>query len=448
MFERMGDVAEAVWRPDPEIDAIHARSAVLVTDAEQLPAGPLLAAALVRLQGLMMDCTTAMRATACWDRLTAWSQAQAMVTCRESMQARDLPTFFDAADAAQIVAQDLAVLTHVSYGSARGRVELVGRVARHLPAAWVALDQGRWSLAHVQRLARELEFCPGELAEAVEGRVVPEALRRGWTPAQLARAVRRAVIAADPDGAADRAEAAKAGADVQLFPGHDETATLIASGDALTLHAVIDVIDAGAKELADGGDLRPVAQRRFTALARLILNNGDLTRPARPKTEVLVTVDLTTLLGVTATPGEITGYGPISPATARLIAADATLRRLVTDPVTGVMVDLGRSAYRPTARLRRIITARDRTCRFPGCSRPARHCDVDHDHDWFYGGITATCNLQCLCRMHHQLKTRGFWRSKILPDGMTLWTSPLGFTYRQPPACYPTNTDPPDAQAA
>jgi hypothetical protein len=154
------------------------------------------------------------------------------------------------------------------------------------------------------------------------------------------------------------------------------------------------------------------------------------------------------LLGLTSTPGEISGYGPITADAARLIASDATLRRLVTDPVTGIMVDLGRSSYRPTAQLRRIVTSRDRSCRFPGCSRPSRRCDVDHDHDWAHGGRTSTCNLQCLCRMHHQLKTKQLWRSTIDADGTTTWSSPLGFTYRQPPACYPTDTDPPDIQAA
>jgi hypothetical protein len=45
------------------------------------------------------------------------------------------------------------------------------------------------------------------------------------------------------------------------------------------------------------------------------------------------------------------------------------LRRLVTDPVTGVLVDYGTSRYRPDTHLSGLTKARDVTCRYPGCTR-------------------------------------------------------------------------------
>ena len=48
-----------------------------------------------------------------------------------------------------------------------------------------------------------------------------------------------------------------------------------------------------------------------------------------------------------------------------------TLRRLVTDPVTGVLVDYGRTRYRPDAYLTGLTKARDVTCRAPGCTERA-----------------------------------------------------------------------------
>jgi hypothetical protein len=72
------------WAPDPGIDAIHARAAVLINEAEQLPTGALLTAVLTRIHGRSMDVTTAVRATALWDRLTGWCQAQSMVTCAKA----------------------------------------------------------------------------------------------------------------------------------------------------------------------------------------------------------------------------------------------------------------------------------------------------------------------------------------------------------------------------
>ncbi|WP_127129364.1 DUF222 domain-containing protein, partial [Georgenia sp. SYP-B2076] len=55
---------------------------------------------------------------------------------------------------------------------------------------------------------------------------------------------------------------------------------------------------------------------------------------------VNVTVPLTTLLGGTE-PGTLDGYGPIDPATARALALGGTWRRLVTDPLSGQVLDLG-----------------------------------------------------------------------------------------------------------
>ncbi|MGV7506977.1 hypothetical protein PJN21_27070, partial [Mycobacterium kansasii] len=47
-------------------------------------------------------------------------------------------------------------------------------------------------------------------------------------------------------------------------------------------------------------------------------------------------------------------------------------------------------------------------------------------------------NLKCLCRKHHRLKTfhGGItgWRDEQLPDGVVIWTSPTGKTYRTVPA--------------
>lgn len=88
--------------------------------------------------------------------------------------------------------------------------------------------------------------------------------------------------------------------------------------------------------------------------------------------------------------------------------------------------------------LRRIIDATHRTCRFPGCARRAIQCDCDHIRNHHDGGPTATTNLHPLCRRHHNLKTLKLWTVDVHPDGSETWTSALGFSYRKPPATYPT----------
>ncbi|MBN9608701.1 MAG: DUF222 domain-containing protein [Actinobacteria bacterium] len=97
----------------------------------------------------------------------------------------------------------------------------------------------------------------------------------------------------------------------------------------------------------------------------------------------------------------------------------------------GTPLDAGRAVYRPPAAVSDYITARDRTCQFPGCRMAARRCDIDHrvpydDPDY---GATCPCNLDTLCRFHHRTKTFTAWRADPGPDGLLVWTSPVGRRY-------------------
>jgi hypothetical protein len=98
--------------------------------------------------------------------------------------------------------------------------------------------------------------------------------------------------------------------------------------------------------------------------------------------------------------------------------------------------------YTPSAALDRYVRLRDRTCRFPGCNRPAEFTDLDHRTAFAAGGRTTADNLQCLCRHHHRLKHEGGWKLHRHPDGSQTWISPTGRRYREtsPP------TDPPSSR--
>ncbi|MFB9954129.1 DUF222 domain-containing protein [Cellulomonas denverensis] len=106
---------------------------------------------------------------------------------------------------------------------------------------------------------------------------------------------------------------------------------------------------------------------------------GTCTRP-HGATTVHVTVALTTLLGLDERPGDLHGIGPVDADQARqaAFAAGATWRRLVTDPQTGAVLDVGRRRYRPPDPLAAHVRARDRRCARPGCDVPATRCDLDH----------------------------------------------------------------------
>jgi hypothetical protein len=92
----------------------------------------------------------------------------------------------------------------------------------------------------------------------------------------------------------------------------------------------------------------------------------------------------------------------------------------------GGQVAHGHDGYRPPARMRRLVQARNRTCGFPTCRRPAEACDLDHTLPYHRGGPTCPCNLAPLCRRHHRLKQSPNW-TLIQPwPGVLVWITPTG----------------------
>jgi hypothetical protein len=231
-------------------------------------------------------------------------------------------------------------------------------------------------------------------------------------------------------------------------------------------------------------------QRRVDSLVDLLLGR---TTPSAVDVPLIVSAD--TLLGRSGAPAWIAGVGPVTPteaqelvrtrptptpslesgpadatggtmsadgptngsanrSTARTQAGTAdeivdslplgphvTIRRLLTDPSSGVLTDVAERRYRPSAALDRAVRARDVTCRFPGCRRAASSpgTDLDHTVPW-PSGTTSADNLAVLCRRHHRLKHVAGWKVSLGPDGTMVWTTPTGRPFRTLPWQY---TDPP-----
>jgi hypothetical protein len=157
------------------------------------------------------------------------------------------------------------------------------------------------------------------------------------------------------------------------------------------------------------------------------------------------------LNGDESTGGELQGHGPIPQNALRKALIKALTQTLLPAPPTtptnsrrGTRVNASRidirvtdqppasdpDTYTPSAALDRYIRLRDRTCRFPGCNRPAEFTDIDHRQPFTAGGRTTADNLHCLCRHHHRLKHEGNWTVHRNPDGSQTWTSPTGRQYR------------------
>ena len=72
--------------------------------------------------------------------------------------------------------------------------------------------------------------------------------------------------------------------------------------------------------------------------------------------------------------------------------------------------------------LRRALSHRDRTCRFPGCRGQIR--EGHHVQHWARGGPTTLSNLVSLCRRHHRA---------VHEEGYQVARNPEGeFQFRRP----------------
>ena len=167
--------------------------------------------------------------------------------------------------------------------------------------------------------------------------------------------------------------------------------------------------------------------------------------PNRPGRQVVLRVNLA---------AAVTGAGPDSQIELdRLATLEAGQLQVLLDqvkewcaashttvtvqPVLDLAARIRSRGYQPSAFLREQVIARDRTCVFPWCSRPARSCQLDHiraydadDPDNEEAG-THSDNLACLCTFHHRLKTHGGWRYRMTAPGKYQWTSPHGHHYHR-----------------
>ena len=175
-------------------------------------------------------------------------------------------------------------------------------------------------------------------------------------------------------------------------------------------------------------------QRRADALAVLAetalaahLDRGT----AGDRYQVVVHVDEGVLENDEATGQSALEDGPyVSAETSRRIACDAATVAM-RHAHDGTVLDVGRKTRTVSPALRRALTARDRQCRFPGCS--ARHCDAHHLQHWAHGGATRLDNLLLLCRRHHRavheegftVTLRGNGEARFAwPDGRPLLAAP------------------------
>jgi hypothetical protein len=114
--------------------------------------------------------------------------------------------------------------------------------------------------------------------------------------------------------------------------------------------------------------------------------------------------------------------------TVRRLCCDGAIVPLVQDD-TGKPTGLGRKHRVVHPQLRRALLARDRGCRFPGCTH-SKWLDAHHVVHWADGGKTTPDNLVMLCSAHHRLLHEGGFEIRPGPNGEWQFRNASGF--RQP----------------
>ena len=209
---------------------------------------------------------------------------------------------------------------------------------------------------------------------------------------------------------------------------------------------------------SDAADARTGGQRRadaLTELARRTLEGGQLPQSGGVRPQLLVTVDLDSLLGPGGLGGEAGGPWPLDPETCRRLGCDGAVTRvLVTrhpdpshdpgsddNPASWLRVaarllpptlggtptqplEVGRTSRVVTPAQRAALTVRDGGCVVAGCDRPPAWCEAHHLRHWLHGGPTDLANLALLCRAHHRAVHEGGWRLARDPDGRLTATPP------------------------
>jgi hypothetical protein len=415
-----------------------------VQTLDEIPPGVALISALHSLRAEPMTGWAAIKLAGHFERAKAWLESESMIPVATALAwTESLPGGSVMTSVAE-VGDELAAAANLGTTSATNTVALVSQVNESLPLSWEALNRGEWTLAHLRSLARATRTSTPQTAMAVEEAIVPAAIGQCWSPHRVELEAAKTAIAIDPDGAPERARKARETDNVEFHSGADETATIHATGQALTMRQMMDAIERLAQQLGEDGDDRPIGQRRITAMHMLIVGKQQATTGSG--SEIVVSMDINTLAAFRDGVAELSGYGPITAETARTLMADAAFRRMITDPITGDMIDLGTRRYRPSEPLLRHVMKRDGCCRFPGCARPARSCDCDHIVNHPIGG-TDRDNLHMLCRRHHNQKTHNGWKVTRNLDGSETWTSRFGLTHtRQRPAYVVEPVYPPDEE--
>jgi hypothetical protein len=183
---------------------------------------------------------------------------------------------------------------------------------------------------------------------------------------------------------------------------------------------LLKALDVAVDDVPAGTSQEPRASfgaRRADALgvlAETFLAHGAMEMSGGDRNQIVVHVAAETLRDRKAGCCEIEEGPSIAAETARRMSCDASLIAMIERD--GEPLNVGRKTRAISPALWRVLKARDKGCRFPGCAN-SRYMDGHHIIHWANGGETKPENLVCLCRFHHRAVHEGGVRIEQLDDG-------------------------------
>jgi Domain of unknown function (DUF222)/HNH endonuclease len=204
--------------------------------------------------------------------------------------------------------------------------------------------------------------------------------------------------------------------------------TLTAEQGSIVSEAINSVVQA---EWEENNEQRTLPQRRTDALTTICRNflavNSEIeVHGTRPHIQVHVQYeDLADITNNRAGVPTLLSTGGLGGVTDQNSWLDGiTVQRLLCDCVLSrvfmegsVVLEAGRSSRSIPIHLRRLVIARDRHCRYPGCNSPAAWSEVHHIVYWENNGDHKLSNLVLLCARHHH-RVHAHSETLVLhPDG-------------------------------
>jgi Domain of unknown function (DUF222)/HNH endonuclease len=300
---------------------------------------------------------------------------------------------------------------HMNAGAAANAIA-VGESLERLPESHQAVVDGEIGFAHLVVMARTAE----DLDDRFDEKVLVEKAKEN-SPGKFFYICQHARHAADPKQyAAEQAE--------QVEQRHLKLSTwidgsLLISGqlDPVGGAAVLTALAPLARR-SGAHDYRDQEQRNADALVELASGGGS-------QAQIQVTSSVETLLGLAGSPAAEMEYSlPVSSKTIERLACDSSIARVLLNSES-LVIDVGRSKRVVSEPGRRALAARDGTCRWTECDRPASRTAAHHLVHWIHGGTSDLDNLILLCHRHHRMVHEGGWQIVRGEDGHILTIPPM-----------------------